>query len=168
MKYIVLLCDGMADRPIPQLGNKTPMEVAATPVMDKLAASGQVGLVRTVPAGMKPGSDVANLAVLGYDPRRCYSGRSPLEALSVGVAMEPTDIIFRCNVVTLTEEEPYPEKTILDHSSGEIPTSEADELMEAIRQNFNDDNLHDPHTHCLSDSGDHDSNERRTVHDRDP
>ena len=136
---MIVLADGMADEPLQQLGGKTPMEVAATPVMDKLAASGQVGLVRTVPAGMKPGSDVANLSVMGYDPSQCYSGRSPLEALSVGVAMEQTDVIFRCNIVTVSEEEPYPEKTILDHSSGEISTEDADILMDAIREAFNNE-----------------------------
>ena len=139
MKYVIVLADGMADEPLQQLGGKTPMEVAATPVMDKLAASGQVGLVRTVPAGMKPGSDVANLSVMGYDPSQCYSGRSPLEALSVGVAMEQTDVIFRCNIVTVSEEEPYAEKTILDHSSGEISTEDADVLMDAIREAFNNE-----------------------------
>ena len=139
MKYVIVLADGMADEPLQQLGGKTPMEVAATPVMDKLAASGQVGLVRTVPAGMKPGSDVANLSVMGYDPSQCYSGRSPLEALSVGVAMEQTDVIFRCNIVTVSEEEPYAEKTILDHSSGEISTEDADILMDAIREAFNNE-----------------------------
>ena len=136
---MIVLADGMADEPLQQLGGKTPMEVAATPVMDKLAASGQVGLVRTVPAGMKPGSDVANLSVMGYDPSQCYSGRSPLEALSVGVAMEQTDVIFRCNIVTVSEEEPYAEKTILDHSSGEISTEDADILMDAIREAFNNE-----------------------------
>ena len=98
-----------------------------------------MGMVQNVPAGMAPGSDVANLSVMGYNPAVCYSGRSPLEALSVGVAMEPTDIVLRCNIVTLTEEEPYAEKTILDHSSGEISTADADILMDAIRENFNSD-----------------------------
>ena len=137
MKYIVILGDGMADEPIEALGGKTPLECAATPVMDELASKGQMGLVKTVPASMKPGSDVANLAVLGYNPEENYSGRSPLEALSVGVKMEPSDVIFRCNIVTVTEEEPYSEKTILDHSSGEISTSDADVLMDAIREAFN-------------------------------
>ena len=122
-----------------QLGGKTPMEVAHTPAMDALAKAGQVGLVSTVPSGMKPGSDVANLSVMGYDPSTCYSGRSPLEALSVGVAMENTDVIFRCNIVTVSEEEPYEEKTIIDHSSGEISTEDADILMNAIREAFNDE-----------------------------
>ena len=141
MKYIVILGDGMADEPIAALGGQTPLEAAETPCMDALASMGQMGLVKTVPDTMKPGSDVANLAVLGYDPERNYSGRSPLEALSVGVDMEPTDVIFRCNIVTVTEEEPYPEKTILDHSSGEISTEDADILMDAIREAFNTDTI---------------------------
>lgn len=139
MKYIVILGDGMADEPIDALGGKTPLACAETPVMDELASKGEMGMVQNVPAGMAPGSDVANLSVLGYDPAACYSGRSPLEALSVGVAMEPTDIVLRCNIVTLTEEEPYAKKTILDHSSGEISTADADILMDAIREAFNSD-----------------------------
>ena len=139
MKYIVILGDGMADEPIDALGGKTPLACAETPVMDELASKGEMGMVQNVPAGMAPGSDVANLSVLGYNPAVCYSGRSPLEALSVGVAMEPTDIVLRCNIVTLTEEEPYAKKTILDHSSGEISTADADILMDAIRENFNSD-----------------------------
>ena len=139
MKYVIVLADGMADEPILQLGDKTPMEAAKTPAMDWLAKHGQVGMVRTVPEGMKPGSDVANLSVMGYDPASCYSGRSPLEALSVGVAMESTDVIFRCNIVTVSEDEPYAEKTIIDHSSGEISTEDADILMDAVREAFNDE-----------------------------
>ena len=139
MKYIVILGDGMADEPIEALGGKTPLEYAKTPAMDILASKGEMGLARTVPASMKPGSDVANLAVLGYDPQANYSGRSPLEALSVGVAMKDTDIVFRCNIVTVTEDEPYAEKTILDHSSGEISTEDADILMDAVREAFNND-----------------------------
>lgn len=139
MKYVIVLADGMADEPLESLGGKTPLEVAKTPAMDMLAKYGQVGMVRTVPGGMKPGSDVANLSVMGYNPADCYSGRSPLEALSVGVSMVDTDVIFRCNIVTVSEEEPYDEKTILDHSSGEISTEDADILMDAIRDAFNDE-----------------------------
>ena len=138
MKYIVVLGDGMADEPIAALGGKTPLEFADTPTMDELASKGELGMVQNVPAGMSPGSEVANLSVMGYDPLTDFTGRSPLEALSVGVQMEPDDIVFRCNLVTLTEEESYPEKTILDHSSGEIATADADILMEAIREQFND------------------------------
>lgn len=136
MKYIIVLSDGMADLPISELGGKTPMEYASTPCMDALACGGSMGLAKTVPAGMKPGSDVANLSVMGYDPSTCYSGRSPLEALSVGVSMKDTDVIFRCNIVTVSEEEPYEEKTIIDHSSGEISTEDADILMDAVREAF--------------------------------
>ncbi len=139
MKYIVVLGDGMADEPIPALGGKTPLDAAATPVLDELAGKGTLGTVQNVPAGMAPGSDVANLSVLGYDPAANYSGRSPLEALSVGVQMEDDDVIFRSNIVTLTEPEPYAQKTILDHSSGEISTADADILMDAIREEFNSD-----------------------------
>ena len=139
MKYIVILGDGMADEPIEALGGKTPLEFANIPTMDELASKGTLGMVQNVPAGMSPGSDVANLSVLGYDPVKNYSGRSPLEALSVGVAMEDTDVVLRCNVVTVTEEEPYEEKTILDHSSGEISSADADVLMDAIRGAFNNE-----------------------------
>lgn len=129
----------MAGEPLAALGGKTTLEAAATPNMDALASMGVMGLAKMVPEGMKPGSDVANLAVLGYDPKRNYSGRSPLEALSVGVAMEPSDIIFRCNLVTLSEDEPYDRKTIIDHSSGEISSEDADILMDAIREAFNNE-----------------------------
>ena len=141
MKYIVVLGDGMADEPLEALGGKTPLEYAQTPCMDSLASMGHMGLVQNVPSGLAPGSDVANLYVLGYDHKRSYSGRSPLKALSVGVKMEPDDVIFRTNIVTLTEEEPYAEKTILDHSSGEIATKDADVLMDAIRSAFNSETV---------------------------
>lgn len=141
MKYIVILGDGMADEPLEQLGGSTPLESAATPLMDELAGKGEMGLAKTVPDSMKPGSDVANLAVLGYDPEKNYSGRSPLEALSVGVDMADDDVVFRCNIVTLTEDERYSEKTIIDHSSGEISTEDADVLMDAIRANMTTDNF---------------------------
>ena len=137
MKYVVVLGDGMADKPIESLGNKTPLEYAKTPVMDAMAAVSEIGLASTIPEGMKPGSDTANLAVLGYYPRRYYTGRSPLEALSIGVPMKDTDIALRCNIVTLSEEEPvYAEKRILDHSSGEISTEEADVLIQAVKEAF--------------------------------
>ena len=141
LKYVVILGDGMADEPIAVLGGKTPLDYANTPCMDRLAGQGTMGMVQNVPEGMTPGSDVANLSVLGYDPATCYSGRSPLEALSVGVSMEPDDVIFRCNIVTVTEPESYAEKTILDHSSGEIATEDADVLMEAVRQAFDSDTV---------------------------
>ena len=137
MKYIVVLGDGMSDEPIAALGGKTPLEAANTPTMDALASKGEMGMVQNVPAGMSPGSEVANLSVMGYDPLTDFTGRSPLEALSVGVEMEPDDIIFRCNVATVTEEEPYDQKTILDHSASVISTADADVLMDAIREAFN-------------------------------
>ena len=136
MKYVIVLADGMADLPIDELGGKTPLEFAKSPCMDALACGGSMGMVKTVPTSMKPGSDVANLSVIGYNPMECYSGRSPLEALSVGVDMKDTDIVFRCNLVTLSENEPYEEKVILDHSSGEISTEDADILMDAVRDAF--------------------------------
>lgn len=135
MKYIVILCDGMADEPLDILDGQTPLEAAATENMDRLAKSAEIGMVRTVPAGMAPGSDTANLSVLGYDPERYYSGRSPLEALSIGAEMTDTDVSFRCNLVTLTEEEEnYEDRVILDHSSGEIPTEEAAVLIRALKE----------------------------------
>lgn len=139
MKHIVVLGDGMAGEPLAQLGGRTTLEAAITPVMDDLASKGEMGLASMVPENMKPGSDVANLAVMGYDPQKYYSGRSPLEALSLRIDMEPTDIVLRCNLVTVSENEPYEEKTILDHSSGEISSEDADILMDAVREAFNSD-----------------------------
>ena len=175
MKYVVILGDGMSDEPVASLNGKTPLEYAATPVMDDLAGKGEIGMVQNVPAGMSPGSEIANLSVMGYDPSVFFTGRSPLEALSVGVTMEPEDLIFRTNIVTLTEEEPYGEKTIVDHSSGEISTADADILMDAIREAFNDETfqfytgtsyrhimvwkgghssvLHPPHDHLTQKAG---------------
>ena len=132
MKYVVVLGDGMADYPIDELNGKTPLEAAKTPTLDALSKVSEVGLVHTIPEGMAPGSDTANLSVIWYDPKIYYTGRSPLEALSIGVDMEPTDISFRCNIVTLSEEESYEEKTIIDHSAGEITTEEAKELVEVV------------------------------------
>lgn len=135
MKYVVVLGDGMADRPIAELGDQTPLAYAETPTMDQLAAVSEIGMVHTIPDGMKPGSDTANLSVLGYNPRIYYSGRSPLEALSIGVDMKETDIALRCNLVTLSEEEEnYEDRTIIDHSSGEISTADAAVLLDAVRE----------------------------------
>ncbi len=135
MKYIVILGDGMADRPIESLGNQTPLAYAKTPMMDELAAKGEIGMVHTIPDGMSPGSDTANLSVLGYNPRKYYSGRSPLEALSIGVKMKDTDIALRCNIVTLSEEEDdYEDRTMIDHSSSEISTEDAAVLLEAVKK----------------------------------
>lgn len=121
----------MADRPRPELGGRTPLEYARTPYMDRVA-SGLLGMVRTVPGGFPPGSDVANLAIMGFDPRRYYTGRSPLEAASMGIDLGPEDVAFRCNLVTLSDEEPFEAKTMVDYSAGEISTEEARELIAAV------------------------------------
>lgn len=134
MKYVVLLCDGMADLPREDLTGKTPMGTAEKPNMDKLAKVSEVGLVKTVIDSLKPGSDVANLSVLGYDPSVYYSGRSPLEAGSIGIDMKPTDVSFRCNLVTLSEEENYEDKTMADYCAGDISSEEAAELIAFIQE----------------------------------
>lgn len=134
MKYVVLLCDGMADLPREDLAGKTPMGTANKPNMDKLAKVSEVGLVKTVIDALKPGSDVANLSVLGYDPTVYYSGRSPLEAGSIGIDMKPTDVSFRCNLVTLSNEEKYEDKTMVDYCSGDISSKEAAELIAYIQE----------------------------------
>ena len=140
MKYIIVLGDGMADRPIAELGDKTPLEYAKTPYMDGLAQKGELGLVHTIPEGMKPGSDTANLSVIGYDPKKYYSGRSPLEALSIGVPMKDTDVALRCNIVTLSEEEDtYEKRHMIDHSSDEISTEDAAILLEAVKKELEND-----------------------------
>ena len=140
MKYIVVLGDGMADEPVNSLGGMTPLEYAKTPAMDSIAPKSEIGFAHTIPEGMKPGSDTANLAVLGYDPEKYYTGRSPLEALSIGVPLKDTDIAIRCNIVTLSDDSlPYGEKTIIDHSSSEISTEDAAVLMEAVQKELNSD-----------------------------
>ena len=154
MKYIVILGDGMADEPIAALGNRTPLEVAATPMMDMLAPVSEIGLAKTIPQGMKPGSDTANLAVLGYDPKVYYSGRSPLEALSIGVPMKDTDIAVRGNIATVSDDNlPYEEKTMIDHSSSEISTEDAAVLLEAVRKEFQNETYQfytgTSYRHCL-------------------
>lgn len=139
MKYIIVLGDGMADEPIAELSGKTPIEYAKTKNLDELSKKSHIGMVNTIPKGMKPGSDTANLSVLGYDPQVYYSGRSPLEALSIGVPMKDTDIALRCNIVTISEEEEvFEEKTIIDHSSGEISTEECAVLLEAVAKELSD------------------------------
>lgn len=135
MKYVVVLGDGMADEPIAELGDKTPLEYADTPNMDRLSKLSEVGMVHTIPEGMKPGSDTANLSVMGYDPKKYYSGRSPLEALSIGVSMKDTDIAIRCNIVTISEDDvPFEERTIIDHSSSEISTEDCAVLLEEVKK----------------------------------
>lgn len=140
MKYIVVLGDGMADEPIAEIGNKTPLEYAKTENMDRLAPKSEIGLAYTIPEGMSPGSDTANLAVMGYDPKIYYTGRSPLEALSIGVPLKDTDIAIRCNIVTVSDDDlPYEQKTIIDHSSSEISTEDAAVLVEAVQKEFNNE-----------------------------
>lgn len=139
MKYIVVLGDGMADYPIPALANKTPLQVANKPTIDSLAKHAQIGLCQTVPDGFKPGSDVANLSVMGYDPHECYTGRSPLEAVSIGIDLKETDATLRCNLVTLSEEPIYEDKTMIDYSAGEISTAEAEELISYLKKHFDNE-----------------------------
>ncbi len=153
MKYVVILGDGMADYPSKILGGITPLEAAEKPNIDNLCKRSKLGVVKTVPDGMKPGSDVANLSMMGYEPDKYYTGRSPLEALSMGVELKDTDVAIRCNLVTLSEEENYAEKTMIDYSAGEISTEEAKELIEYLQQNLGDEYL-DFHAgisyrHCL-------------------
>ncbi len=139
MKYIVILGDGMADYPVDYFDGKTILEVADKPTIDYMSKHGELGMVKTVQDGMKPGSDVANLSVMGYDTKKCYSGRSPLEAASIGVEMKDDDVTFRTNLVTLSDEENYEDKTMLDYSSGEITTAEAAEIMKAVAAELNTD-----------------------------
>lgn len=137
MKYVVVLCDGMADYPVPALGGKTPMMVAKKPHIDALAAKAEVGLVRTVAPGLKPGSDVANMSVLGFDPHRFYTGRSPLEAASIGIDMKDSDVSLRTNLVTLSDKgEPFADKVIEDYCADDISTGEACQLIEAVQAAF--------------------------------
>ncbi|MBQ2714880.1 MAG: cofactor-independent phosphoglycerate mutase [Clostridia bacterium] len=139
MKYVIMLGDGMADLPIKELGDKTPLEVAKKPHIDALARVSEVGIVRTVPEGMKPASDIANLSVLGYNPREYYSGRSPLEAVSIGVEFSESDVTYRTNIVTLSDEENYADKSMVDYSAGEITTAEARELILAVQEKLGDE-----------------------------
>lgn len=137
MKYIVMLGDGMADEPIKAYENRTPLQVAKTPTMDFLAQNGRCGRAQTVPSGMPPGSDTANLAVMGYDPKIYYSGRSPLEAVSMGIKMGASDVSFRCNLVTLSDCEAYEDATMIDYSSGEISSAESRELIAYLKEHMN-------------------------------
>ena len=134
MKYLVVLCDGMADTPSDYLNVKTPMELADKPTMDEMAKVSEVGLCRTVAKGLKPGSDVANLSVMGYDPAVCYTGRSPLEAASIGIDLKDTDVTLRCNIVTLSGEEKYEDKTMVDYCAGDISTAEAEEIIKTVQE----------------------------------
>lgn len=153
MKYLVLIPDGMADVKIEQLGNKTPMQAANKPTMDALAKKSLVGTVSNVPAGMVPESDTANMAILSFDPKIYSKGRSPLEAMSMGLEMQPDETAYRCNVVTLSEDGDYDDKIILDHSADEITTAEADELIKALESKLGNDSRHFytgvSYRHCL-------------------
>lgn len=154
MKYVIVLGDGMADEPIGELDGKTPLAYADTPTFDRLSKCSEIGMVHTIPDGMKPGSDTANLSVLGYDPKRYYSGRSPLEALSIGVPMQDTDIAIRCNIVTISEENvPFEEQVIIDHSSGEISTEDCAVLLDAVRRELENEKYRfyvgTSYRHCL-------------------
>ena len=149
-----MLGDGMADRPVKELGDKTPLEYADTPMMDELAGLSEIGMAKTIPEGMKPGSDTANLAVMGYDPKQYYTGRSPLEALSIGVDMKDTDVAIRCNIVTVSDEEAaYEDKTMIDHSSSEISTEDAAILLNAVMQEMQNETYQlyvgTSYRHCL-------------------
>ena len=153
-KFIVVLGDGMAAEPIESLGGKTPLQYADTPALDRLSKFSEIGLVHTIPEGMKPGSDTANLSVLGYDPKIYYSGRSPLEALSIGVPMKDTDIALRCNIVTISENDvPFEEQIIIDHSSGEISTEDCAVLLNAVREELQNETYQfyvgTSYRHCL-------------------
>jgi 2,3-bisphosphoglycerate-independent phosphoglycerate mutase len=139
MKYLLILADGMADYKISKLGNKTPLQYAHTPNMDKLAPVSDIGQVKTIPGGFPPGSDVANLSVMGYDPGQYYTGRSPLEAVSMGVELGKRDLALRCNLVTLSEEVDYQDKTMLDYSSGEITSAESAQLIAALKNELSNE-----------------------------
>lgn len=154
MKYVVVLGDGMADEPLQELGNRTPLSCADTPALDKISKKSEIGMVKTVPEGMAPGSDTANLSVLGYDPKQYYSGRSPLEALSIGVPMKDTDVALRCNIVTISDDDvPFEEKIIVDHSSGEISTQDCGILLDAVKKELEKEPYHfyvgTSYRHCL-------------------
>lgn len=153
MKYAIVICDGMADYRIPELGNKTPMDVAKKPTMDALARHSLCGTVSNVPEGMVPESDTANLAILSYDPAIYSKGRSPLEALSMGLEMQPDQTAFRCNIVTVSEEDDYLARTMIDHSADEITTAEADLLIQALESALGNEDMHFytgvSYRHCL-------------------
>jgi len=136
MKYIVFLGDGMAGRPLKELDGKTALRFAKTPNMDFLAQNGIAGMVKTVPENMHPASDIANLSVLGYDPRIFYTGRSPLEAVSMGITLNSNDVAYRCNLVTISENSSLSDSTMIDYSAGEISTVEAAELIKSCADNF--------------------------------
>ena len=139
MKYIVFLGDGMADYKVDELGGKTPLDVANKPNIDEIASKSVAGIVTTVPTGLKPGSDVANLSVMGYDPTVSYTGRSPLEAASIGIDLKDTDVTLRCNLVSLSDEEKYEDKTMVDYCAGDISTAEAQKIIETVEKELGND-----------------------------
>jgi len=141
MKYLIVVPDGAGDEQIEALGGKTPLEVAEMENINELAHKGIVGMVKTIPPGIAPGSDAANLSVMGYDPAVYLTGRSPLEAASIGIEMSDTDVAFRTNIITLTGEGEYEDLIITDHSAGDITTEEADELIKAVNEAFADENI---------------------------
>ncbi len=169
MKTIVILGDGMADLPLKNFGGRTPLEIAKKPNMDRLCKDGETGLVKTVPDTLKPGSDVANLAVMGYNPEKYYTGRSPLEAVSMGIKMKADDIALRCNLVTLSDEENYRDKTMLDYSAGEISTEEAAILIDAVNKELSEKDLNFypgiSYRHCLIAKGHDTKAELTPPHD---
>lgn len=169
MKYLLLLGDGMADKNIKELNNKTPLEVANKPLMDEYAKKGIMGMVKTVPDAYKPGSDVANLSLMGYDPDKFYTGRSPLEAVNIGVKLKNDDLAIRCNLVSLSKDKNYEDKTMLDYSSSEISTEEADILIKYLEKNLSDYDLHfytgTSYRHCLVINNAKESTEYTPPHD---
>lgn len=170
MKYLIIVPDGVGDDPVPELDGKTPLEVSNIPFINELASKGEVGMVKTIPDGVAPGSDAANLSVMGYDPAIYLTGRSPLEAASIGVDMSDTDVAFRANIVTLSGEGPFEELIIQDHSSGDITTEEADQLISVIQETFGSDEV-EFHTstsyrHCMIYHGEGTDYEFTPPHDR--
>ncbi len=169
MKYVIFLGDGMADRPLADMNNKTPLEIANKPFCDSLANLGEVGLVKTVPDGLKPGSDVCNLSVMGYNPSVYYTGRSSIEAVSMGIKLESTDVTYRCNLVTLSSEPNLCDKTMIDYSAGEISTNEAKELISALKKEFDSEyfTLYSgiSYRHCLVSKKDDKKAELTPPHD---
>jgi len=156
-KFLVLLGDGMADLPVPELGGRTPLQAARKPVLDALARRSVCGMVRTVPEGMPPGSDTANMSVMGYDSRLYYTGRSPIEAVSMGIRLADDDVAFRCNLVTLSGEPAYADRTMIDYSSDEIPTDVAAELIREVERRLGGDGVSfytgKSYRHCMVWSG---------------
>ncbi|MBK5263140.1 MAG: cofactor-independent phosphoglycerate mutase [Peptostreptococcaceae bacterium] len=141
MRYLIVVPDGAGDEPIAKLEGKTPLQMARMPITDGLAKLGLVGLVKTIPEGIAPGSDAANLSVMGYDPAKFLTGRAPLEAASIGIEMLDTDVAFRTNLITLTGDGEYEDMIITDHSSGDISTEEADQLINAVQGKFGNEKI---------------------------